>query len=166
MQGQIQKDHSSGIVSVKDDKLFWDLNDKNILEVGINDIVVIGEYTNAEGPFFDDWFLTFVTRDGQWHSVSWYAENIEQVTQYLSNKFHPNLSVSHLMNSTGWKSLVRYPLHLEDQPLFILVPSDSFKAPKTVIDKIFFSIGIGAFDTTKIMLLAQEVTNEVQNASR
>jgi len=111
MEGKIPKDNSSGIVRLKDDKLFWDFDNKHIFEVDLDDIVVIGEYTNSDGPHFDDWFLTFVTKDGQWHSISWYADNIDEVTQHLSNRFHQNLSATHLANSTDWKSIVRYPLH-------------------------------------------------------
>jgi hypothetical protein len=65
MQRQIKKENSSGIVRLQGDKIFWGYENKNILQIDINDIIVIGEYTNSDGPYFDDWFLTFVTRDGK-----------------------------------------------------------------------------------------------------
>ncbi len=166
MQRQITKDNSSGIVRVENDKLFWKFENKNILEVDMEAVVVIGEYTNSDGPYFDDWFLTFVTKDGQWYSIPWYTDNIDEVTQYLTNRFHQNLSATHLANSTNWKSVIRYPLHLEGKALFTLTPSDNYKAPKTFFDKILSSVGFGGFDTTQNIALTEEVKNEVTNASR
>jgi len=69
MQGKLHKDNTSGKVRLQDDQIFWDYDNKNILEIDINEIVVIGEYTNSDGPYFDDWFLTLVTKDGQWQSI-------------------------------------------------------------------------------------------------
>ena len=166
MQRQSKKDNSSGIVRLTGDKVFWDFDNKNIFEVDINDIVVIGEYTNSDGPYFDDWFLTLVTKDGQWHSIPLYADNIDEVTQYLSDKFNQDLNATHLANSTEWKSIVRYPLHLEDTALFTLTPSDNYKKPKSFFDKMLSSVGFGGFDTTQNISLTEEVKNEVANASR
>jgi hypothetical protein len=166
MQEQATKDNYSGTVRIQDGKIFWDVDNKNILELDINEVVVVGEYSNSDGPYFDDLFLTFVTKEQQWHSIPWYADNINEVTQYLSDKFHQDLNETRLANSTEWKSIVRYPLHLEGKALFILTPSDTYKVPKTFIDKIFSSVGFDGFDTTQNIALTEEVKNEVTNASR
>ena len=133
MQGEIKKQNSSGIVRLQGDKVFWDYDNKNILQIDIKDIVVIGEYTNSDGPYLDDWFLTFVTKDGQWQSIPWYADNIDELTQYLSDKFHQDLNETYLANSTEWKSIVRYPTHLKEKTLFTLTPCATYKEPKTFL---------------------------------
>jgi hypothetical protein len=164
MQGQINKEASSGTVRLQGDVIFWDFGNKNISQINVNDIVVVGEYTNSDGPYFDDWFLVFVTQDGQWHAISWYADNIDDTTRYLSEKFHEDLNGSHLANSTEWKSIVRYPTYLKDKPLFILTPSDTYKIPVSFLDKILSSIGFGNFDTTQNISLTEDVKNELTKA--
>ena len=166
MQGEIKKQNSSGIVRLQGDKVFWDYDNKNILQIDIKDIVVIGEYTNSDGPYLDDWFLTFVTKDGQWQSIPWYADNIDELTQYLSDKFHQDLNETYLANSTEWKSIVRYPTHLKEKTLFTLTPCATYKEPKTFLDKILSSVGFGNLDTTQNITLTEEVKNELTNANR
>lgn len=166
MQGENKKENSSGIIRLQGDNIFWDYDNKNILQLDLNDVVIIGEYTNSDGPYFDDWFLTFVTKDGQWQSIPWYADNIAGLTQYLSEKFNEDFNVTHLANSTEWKSIVKYPTYLKDKPLFKLTPSDTYKKPKTFLDKILSSIGVGNFDATQNIALTEEVKGELLNASR
>jgi hypothetical protein len=96
----------------------------------------------------------------------WYAENIDELTEYLSNKFNLDLSVTFLANSTGWKSIVRYPAHLKEKVLFTLTASATCKEPKNFLDKILSSLGFGNFDTTQNIALTGEVKNELANASR
>jgi hypothetical protein len=48
MQEQIKKDKSPGTVSLREGKIFWDNDTQNILQFDSNDIVIIGEYTNAD----------------------------------------------------------------------------------------------------------------------
>ena len=166
MQNQIKKQNSSGIVRLQGDKFFWDYDNKNILHVDINEIVIIGEYTNSDGPYLEDWFLTFVTSDGQWQSIPMYAENIEELTQYLSAKFQQDLNSTYLAGSTEWKSIIRHPLHLKEKKLFVLTPSTTYIEPTTFLDKLLSSVGFGNFDTTQNITLSEEVQNELTNASR
>ena len=166
MNGENRKDTSSGTVHIDDDKIFWDYKGQNIVRVDVKDVVVIGEYTNSDGPYFDDWFLTFVTRDGQWQSIPWYAENRGELQKYLTQRFQCNFNVSLLTGSFEWNSLVRFPAHLEGKTLFVLFPTEKYKAPKNLFEKILSSMGFGGFDTTKYVLLTDDVKNEVNNACR
>ena len=119
-KGKIKNENSSGKVRFQDNFVFWDYQDKNILQINADDIVVIGEYTNSDGPLVDDWFLTFVTRNGQWQSISRYADNIDKVLQFLSSKFQSELETT-LTNSAQWKSVIMFPLSLKGKPLFKLI---------------------------------------------
>jgi hypothetical protein len=163
---EIEKKSTSGKVRIEDNIIYWDYENENFLQIDINEIVVIGEYTNSDGPYFDDWFLTFVTKDGQWQSIPRYADNIDDLTTYLSTKFHQDLHTTNLANSTEWKSSVLYPPHLKDKILFTLTPSSTYKTPKTFLDKILSSVGFGNFDTTQDIGLTEDVKNELANASR
>ena len=165
MQKQVKIENSSGIVRLQGEKFFWDYENENIVHININDIVVIGEYTNFDGPYNDDWFLTFITKDGHWQSIPLYADNIDKLTQYLSNKFHQDLNETYLANSTEWKSIVRYPTHLIGKTLFTLTPSSTYKKPKTFLNKVLSSVGLGKFDILQNITLTEEVKKELINIS-
>jgi hypothetical protein len=166
MQKQKDKENISGKVRIVENKIYWDYFNKTILEIDVNNIVVIGEYTNTNGPWFDDWFITFVTKDGNWQSIPWYVENRDQLTHFLCNQFQSDLNVSFLTSSTIWDSVVRFPATLKGQKLFITTPSDKYKVPKSLLDKIVSSIGFGSFDTSFTVDITDNVKNEVRNACR
>lgn len=166
MQDEIRKKNSSGIVHLEGDMVFFGYNNnKNILQIDLNEIVVIGEYTNADGPYFDDWFITFVTKEGKWQNIPWYADNIDALTQYLNNKFQQDFTVTYLAGSTEFNSIVHYPMHLKEKTLFAVTPSAAYKEPKTLLAKILFSMGLGNFNTTKNISLTEEVQDELANAT-
>ena len=164
MQKQVIKENSSGIVRIQGDKFFWGYENEIIVQIDVNDIVVIGEYTNADGPYIDDWFLTFITKDGHWQSIPMYAKNIDKLTQYLSNKFHQDLNETCLANLTEWKSIIRYPAYLIGKTLFTLIPSSTYKEPKTFLEKILSSVGFGNFDRTQNITLTEEVKKKLIDA--
>ncbi|HEV8506057.1 MAG TPA: hypothetical protein VGQ53_11675 [Chitinophagaceae bacterium] len=166
MYKEIKNGNSSGRVRIQNDKVFWDSNDKNILQIAISEIVVIGEYTNSDGPFFDDWFLAFVTRDEHLQSIPMYAENIDELTQYLSKKFNCDLNSTHFANSTEWKSIIRYPTNLKDKPLFTLELPNNYKSPKTYLSKILSSVVLGNINNVQNIVLTEDVKNELANACR
>ena len=68
--------------------------------ISIGDVIVIGEYTTDAGPFFDDWFLVFVYKTGDWDSISNYANRIDILKQHLSKIYNTDLSKYLLTNST------------------------------------------------------------------
>ena len=166
MKEKSNKDNTSGKVYVEKNKIYWIYDNKAILEIDANDILVIGEYTNTDGPWFDDWFMTFVTKDGNWRSIPWYVDNRDELTQFLCAKFQPDLNLSFMLGSTDWDSVVRYPLKLKGQKLFKIIPSDKYKHPKTFLDKVIASIGLGKFDTSFSVDLTDEVKQELKNISK
>lgn len=159
-------EQSSGIIAVEGDKVIWHNEDLVFATFNLSDIVIIGEKTNSNGPWFDDWFLTFVTKDGNCFDIPWYADNIDELTKILCDRFQPDLNVSYLTNSTKWNSIVRHPSSLKGNNLFVLTPIKTYKEPKTIFDKILSSVGLGNFDTTKEISLTDEVKKELTNASR
>jgi hypothetical protein len=151
-------DEDSGVVSIIGDKILWHNEDIVFAAMNLSDIAITGEYTNDSGPWFDDWFITLVGKNGEWINIPWYANGIDELTKVLSEKFEAGLNISSLANSAVWKSIVRFPESLKDKPLFILVPSVYYKEPKTFFDRILYAMGLGKFNTTK----QKELSNDVK----
>jgi hypothetical protein len=165
MGRQIHKDNTSGQVILLDTKIFWHINDKNIVQIDSDNIAVIGEYTTEEGPWFDDWFLAFVDKSGIWQSISMYSDCIDRATQFLSDKFEMDLTKTHLAASTVWCSYVTYPLHLTSKAIFKLTEGDNYKAPKNYLNKLQYALGLGDFDTSRNIDLTDEIKAYLNSVS-
>ena len=159
-------EQSSGKVTVEGDKVIWHNEDLVFSKFNLSDIIVIGENTNSNGPWFDDWFLTFVTKDGNWFNIPWYADNIDELTKSLCERFQPDLNVSYLTNSTKWDSIIRHPSSLRGSNLFLLRPIKNYKEPKNFFEKMLSSVGLGHFNTTKEVDLTDDVKKELTNDSQ
>ena len=166
MKSQKTTKDSSGSVRIQNNKIFWENNRKCITEIDIGNIVVIGEYTNSDGPYSDDWFISFVTKDGKWQSIPWYIENRDTLLNYLCTNFQNDFNISLLVGSFEWASVIRYPEHLKGESLFKLIPTEKYKEPKSFFDRVLNSIGLGGFDTNQYFELTDSVKNELTNSSR
>lgn len=156
-------DITSGIIELNGDLVLWHNEDVVFLQFHISDIVVIGEYTNSNGPWFDDWYLTFVLKSGEWKSVPVYAGNIDQLIEELCKRFDPLLGERQLANSTHWKSVVSFPIHLRGKELFKLVPATTYQKPANLFQKLLFSLGVTKPDASKKIVLREEVQRVVNN---
>ena len=74
----------SGKAYIKNQKIYWDFNDNNLLEVEIASICAIGEYTTVHALHRNEWFIVFVLQNGDNLQVSAYADGIQQVLTELS----------------------------------------------------------------------------------
>ncbi|MBC7892737.1 MAG: hypothetical protein H7Y12_11025, partial [Sphingobacteriaceae bacterium] len=74
----MEKVNSSGVVRTAGDVIKWTYKGELLLSIDMNEVVVIGEYTNDAGPWRDDWFLVFVTKSGSWQSIPRYADGIDE----------------------------------------------------------------------------------------
>src|SRR5690606_10078645 len=83
----------------------------------LDQIRIIGEYTNQNGPFADDWFLFFLTPEPGWYEVPMYAEGVNEFIEALSRRLDAPIEPK-LFGSTDFTSRVLWPAHLEGQPLF------------------------------------------------
>ena len=88
-------------------------------------VAIVGEYTTANGPYVDDYFLVFVTTPErhQFHG-SFYAEGLHALLASLSERLGATVQCG-LCNSADLKSRCMWPPALAGQPLFrfTLVPS-------------------------------------------
>jgi len=158
-------DITSGIIELNGDLVLWHNEDVVFLQFHISDIVAIGEYTNSNGPWFDDWYLTFVLKSGKWKSVPLYAGNVDQLMEELCKRFDPLLRERQLANSTHWKSVVSFPINLRGTELFKLVPATTYQKPANLFQKLLFSLGLTKSDASKNIVLSEEVQKLVSNFS-
>jgi hypothetical protein len=154
-------EQSSGTITIQGDHVTWHNIDLVFATFNLAEVIVIGEHTNSNGPWFDDWFIDFVTKDGNWFSIPWYADNIDTLTNMLCDKFQPDLNLSYLTSSTSWNSIIRHPSNLKGKQLFVLTPSATYKEPRNFFQRFLAGIGLGNFDTTNDINLTSDVKDEL-----
>ena len=92
--------------------------------VRISEVRLIGEYTNSDGPYVDDYFLVFLTApENGWHEASFYAKGRDQMLEVLSRSIEAHLECG-LCNSTHHKSRIMWPPHCKDQELMEVLPPE------------------------------------------
>lgn len=86
--------------------------------IPLGSLLVIGEYTDDNGPQVDNHFLVFVSHLGpSWFEASLHAEGREAFLSELGRKLGMNL-ICQLYDSSGLNSRVIWPPEIENQPLF------------------------------------------------
>lgn len=125
-----------GRIEVRDDKVVRTLGGQIRYEIPLTDIKIIGEFTTADGPILDDWFLTIIT-DDWWYEIPIDAIGMQQLLTDLGQKLGTTLIIQ-LANSANWKTRIMYPESAKDQELYDLLKVE----PKTFWDKVKKSIGL------------------------
>jgi hypothetical protein len=113
------------------------------LKINVFDIKAIGEFTTADGPFIDDWFLTFITQT-DWIEIPMYTDGMTEFLTDLGNLLNSNLSAK-LTNSTDWKTRVMYPIDFKEKELYEIENIE----PKTFWERVKKLIGIQ--DTVRVL---------------
>ncbi len=85
----------------------------------VSTVALIGEYTNANGPLLDDYFLVFVTADKQIYEASFYATGMRECHAQLELALGSPLPLG-LANSASWNTRILWPPPGVGQPLFAL----------------------------------------------
>jgi hypothetical protein len=85
--------------------------------INVQDVRIVGEATNENGPFCDDWFLCFATAREKWHEASIYASGCDTVLSALSVRLGSALKLG-LAASTGFGSRILWPHELAEKPMF------------------------------------------------
>ena len=90
--------------------------------VPVADVRLIGEYTNSDGPYLDDYFLVFLTApEGGWHQASFYAKGRDEALAELSRSVGAPLECG-LCDSTHYKTRIMWPPHLRNEELMEVLP--------------------------------------------
>lgn len=127
----------SGKTFIYNEAVVWELDGKTIATIPIYKIKLIAEYTTANGPFMDDWFMVFYNERAEYFEVSMYAENIQEMMDELGRSMGIKLFGT-LFASADWKSNILYPTEFNGQELWTIVKTK----PKSTFDKLKSLIGI------------------------
>src|SRR5476649_2469445 len=84
-------------------------------EIDYDEIVIVGEYTNQNGPFTDDHFLALLFRDGRYREIPLFTP-AEPVLAELEAK-RGIVFKAGLTFSTDFASRIFYPDSLKGKPL-------------------------------------------------
>ena len=95
--------------------------------VKISDIRLVGEYTTANGPYIDDYFLVFLTafEDG-WHEASFYARGRDEMLAAISRKLGAPIETG-LCDSAQYKTRIIWPEKWKGQDLLEVIPAERKK---------------------------------------
>jgi hypothetical protein len=106
----------SGNLLLDGDTLRYSLTSSGFV-LPLSEIRIIGECTNQNGPFADDYFLCFVTQPSGWYEASFYASGCEEFLSALGARLGVPLQFT-LMASTDFASRILWPATLAGRPLF------------------------------------------------
>jgi hypothetical protein len=87
---------------------------EQIWQVPISEVRAIGEYTNQNGPWSDDWFIVFVGDAGNWFEVPANAPSVQPTLATLGDRLHTPLALT-LTRSASFASTILWPPHLGGQ---------------------------------------------------
>ena len=116
-------------VSGSNEKLSLEFCDRDLVyrdgqnelwRLSVDYLVVVGEYTNAGGPWFDDWFLIFGYRQEgkmEFREIP-VPLDVKEVLAELGNRLEGEPIRPQLVSSTEWNSRVLWPETLEGKPFF------------------------------------------------
>jgi hypothetical protein len=111
-------DPKSGMLSIEDSKLIYVSPDYGSWQIPINEIIAFGEYSTDNGPYIDDWFMVFVTRDFNWMEASNYCAGSDDVRTSLAQRWSAESLYGKLWGHTEFASRVIWPISLADHELF------------------------------------------------
>jgi hypothetical protein len=140
----------SGKTYIKDQKIYWDFNDNNLLEVEIASICAIGEYTTVHALHRNEWYIVFVLQNAEDLQVSAYADGMQEVLVQLSATFDTEIN-GKLAQETDFKSNIIFPSSLIGKELYELKVIES----KTWFDRFRARLGFGE---PLELILRQEVS--------
>ncbi|KKL24656.1 hypothetical protein LCGC14_2413130 [marine sediment metagenome] len=106
------------------------------------DIKAIGEFTTADGPYEDDWFMTFITKT-DWIEIPMYTDGMTELLADLGNVLNSDLSAG-LTNSAEWNTRIVYPTKFKESELYKI----EFIEPHTFYEK--FKKWIGMQDNVRV----------------
>ena len=97
-----------------------------------------------------------MTWKGHSFEIPFYVDGNEEMISLLSSRFSiPRLG--RLVGSTKWATTIAYPQSLEGQSVFVLQPSVHYNPPRGWIERLFYSVGLGKFNTDQDIVISDVV---------
>ncbi len=114
------KPNESGRIVVEGDWIVYTMTQDERWRVAVEEIRLVGEYTDDHGPVVDDYFFVFLTKD-RYFGASFYADGRDAMLAELGRRLQHDLCTG-LCHSTSLASRVLWPANLEGHPVYNLVP--------------------------------------------
>lgn len=130
--------NDAGRTYINNQKIYWDFNDNNLLEVEIASIFAIGEYTTVHALHRNEWFFVFILNKKESLQISAYALGMHEVLVELSEILGSEIT-GKLAMASDFKSNVIYPKQLAGKELYELRIIES----KTWFDRFRARMGFG-----------------------
>ena len=127
-------------------------SDEKIARIAVDEIKLIGEYTNAEGPFVDDWLIVFMTSPTDWKQISHYTPGVLEMLQELSQLLDAEI-VGSLSWSTSWRTNIIWPPSVAGVEMWDVYT----KVPETLWQKLKATLGMGSDETLVLTQAADSV---------
>ena len=109
---------NKAVIGLEGDSLVYREQGTELWRTSLSAVAVIGEYTTANGPYIDDYFLVFVTTPEMHHfHGSFYAEGRDVLLASLTKRLGTPVECG-LCNSTELTSRCLWPPPLAGRPLF------------------------------------------------
>jgi hypothetical protein len=132
----IEKEEKYGRIKLNGEKVIEVVGGLNPLKIDVDKIKVIGEFTTADGPYADDWFLTFITQK-DWIEIPMYTNGMTNFLTDLGKILKADLNAK-LTNSADWKTRIMFPNEFKEKELYEIENVE----PKTFWEKIKKRIGM------------------------
>ena len=114
----LTKKEEYGQIEITSKNIIKVIGGLNPLELHSSDLLVIGEFTTANGPFIDDWFLTLITKN-EWIEIPMYTDGMTKFLTDLGKILNADLNAQ-LANSADWKTRIMYPTELKEKELYVV----------------------------------------------
>jgi hypothetical protein len=138
----IEKEEKYGEIRLIDKQTVEIVSGINPLKINVSEINAIGEFTTADGPFVDDWFLTFITQT-DYIEIPMYTNGMTEFLTDLGKVLNSDLSAK-LTNSSEWNTRIVYPTEFRESEFYEI----EFIEPKTFYEK--FKKWIGMQDNVRV----------------
>jgi protein-S-isoprenylcysteine O-methyltransferase Ste14 len=92
--------------------------DHEIWQIVIAELTCVGEYTNDNGPWDDDYFLVFGVKTGLWYEAPFNSDGRDETIEVLGKALDCDLHFG-LIQSTSFASRIIWPKELEGKPLIV-----------------------------------------------
>lgn len=105
----------SGAICLKDDVVAYTSTTLGDWQLPVSSVLLIGEYTDQDGPCLDDYFYCFVSTTGLYREASFYAEGRNDFFRELQLRLGGKMD-SRLYSSTDFRSRIIWPDRLIGLP--------------------------------------------------
>ncbi|UOQ99120.1 hypothetical protein MUN81_06405 [Hymenobacter sp. 5317J-9] len=119
-----------------DEQVVLTRGNQEVVRIPVQAIKLIGEYTNANGPIADDWFIVFMTAAKEWKQISHYTPGMLEMLQELSLYLKSPL-IGSLAYSTSWKTNIIWPPTVAEQEMWDVISDE----PATLFGKLKRALG-------------------------